>query len=358
MRTRPTILSGALLASLVLFAALTAASATASSSGSAAKPAAVWGPADIAKVAKANGVAPFVPVYAVPKTLAKRYKLAFINPDLSNPFFATWSKAMKTAAKFYGVTFVQGNAATKYDRETDIFDTLAAQKIDAIGAHPGNTVIAQKAKKAKMPFTTIDSVVKGAAHLGVPDVQAGTLAAQLLVPEIKKRLAGPWKGKQVFFVGLGVPGCTPCEVRPHTALDVLKKSVAIEGSQFTTEYATPEVGQKFMTDVMTAHPNSVYVIVPLNDESLIGVIPALKAAGKLDDAISVTLGGDPAGRKLLRENPNTVIAAIDFNPFAEAWNWVAASIAQLQGKKFKPYRLSTTLTPQNVDKLYPNDSKS
>ena len=56
---------------------------------------------------------------------------------------------------------------------------------------PGNAVIAPKAKKAKMPFTTIDSVVKGAASLGVPDVQAGTLAAQLLIPEIKKRLAGP-----------------------------------------------------------------------------------------------------------------------------------------------------------------------
>jgi ABC-type sugar transport system substrate-binding protein len=357
MRTRPAILSGALVASLVLMAAFfAAASASASSAGSAAKP--VWTPADVAKVAKANGVPAFVPVYAVPKTLAKRYKLAFINPDLSNPFFATWSKAMKAAAKFYGVSFVQGNAATKYDRETDIYDTLAAQKIDAVGAHPGNTVIAQKAKKAKLPFTTIDSVVKGAAHLGVPDVQAGTLAAQLLTPEIKKRLAGPWKGKNVFFVGLGVPGCTPCEVRPHTALDVLSKEINLEGSAFTSEYATPEVGQKFMTEIMTAHPNSVFAIVPLNDESLIGVIPALKAAGKLDSAVAVTLGGDPAGRKLLRENPTTVIAAIDFNPFAEAWNWVAASIAQLQGKKFKPYRLSTTLTPQNVDKLYPNDAKS
>ena len=359
MRTRPAILSGALFASLILFAALfTAASAIASPSRSAATPGAVWSPAAVAKIAKANGVAPFVPVYAVPKKLSRSYKLGFINPDLSNPFFATWSKAMKAAAKFYGVTFVQANSATKYDRQTDLFDTLAAQKIDAIGAHPGNTVIAQKAKKAKMPFTTIDSVVKGAASLGVPDVQAGTLAAQLLIPEIKKRLAGPWKGKQVFFVGLGVPGCTPCEVRPHTALDVLKKSVQIEGSQFTTEYATPEVGQKFMTDVMTAHPNSVFAIVPLNDESLIGVIPALKAADKLDDAVAVTLGGDLAGRKLLRENPKTIIAAIDFNPFAEAWNWVAASIAQLQGKKFKPYRLSTTLTPQNVNKLYPNDAKS
>jgi ABC-type sugar transport system substrate-binding protein len=360
MRTRPAILSGAVLASLVLLATLlTAASASASPSGSAAKAAGpVWTAADVAKVARANGVAPFVPVYAVPKKLSKRYKLGFINPDLSNPFFATWSKAMKAAAKFYGVSFVQGNAATKYDRETDIYDTLAAQNIDAVGAHPGNTVIAQKAKKAKMPFTTIDSVVKGAASLGVPDVQAGTLAAQLLTPEIKKRLAGTWKGKNVFFVGLGVPGCTPCEVRPHTAFDVLSKSIKLEGSAFTSEYATPEVGQKFMTEIMTAHPNSVFAIVPLNDESLIGVIPALKAADKLDDAVAITLGGDPAGRKLLRENPNTVIAAIDFNPFAEAWNWVAASIAQLQGKKFKPYRLSTTLTPQNVNKLYPNDART
>jgi ABC-type sugar transport system substrate-binding protein len=93
MRTRPAILSGALLASLVLFAVFTAASASASSSGSASKAASpVWTPADVAKAAKANGVPPFVPVYAVPKTLAKKYKLAFINPDLSNPFFATWSK--------------------------------------------------------------------------------------------------------------------------------------------------------------------------------------------------------------------------------------------------------------------------
>jgi ABC-type sugar transport system substrate-binding protein len=343
--------------SLILFAALVTAASGASASQASAGAAPTWTAADVAKVAKANGVAPFVPVYAVPKKLDTRYKLGFINPDLSNPFFATWSKAMKSAAKFYGVSFVQANAATKYDKETDLYDTLAAQKINAVGAHPGNTVIATKAKKAGMPFTTIDSVVKGAAHLGVPDVQAGTLAAQLLTPEIKKRLAGPWKGKNVYFVGLGVPGCTPCEVRPHTALSVLSKSVKIEGSSFTSEYATPEVGQKFMTEVMTAHPNSVFAIVPLNDESLIGVIPALKAADKLDDAVAVTLGGDPAGRKLLRENPKTVIAAIDFNPFAEAWNWVAASIAQLQHKSFKPYRLSTTLTPQNVDKLYPNDSK-
>src|SRR5262245_9080609 len=118
MRTRPAILSGVIASLVLLVACFTAASASAG--GAAASP--VWTPADVAKVAKANGVAPFVPVYAVPKKLSKRYKLAFVNPDLSNPFFATWSKAMKAAAKFYGVQFVQANAATKYDRETDLYD--------------------------------------------------------------------------------------------------------------------------------------------------------------------------------------------------------------------------------------------
>ena len=347
----PVVMSAVLGASLLLASGASSKPST----GSAAR---VWTPAEIAKVAKANGVPPFTPIYAVPKTLPKQYKLAFINPDLSNPFFATWSKAMKAAAKTYGIWFVEGNAATKYDTETNIYDTLSAQHPDAMGAHPGNAVIANKAKSAGMPFTTIDSVVPGAAHIGVPDAQAGTLAAQLLATEIKKREQGDWKGKSVFFVGLGVPGCTPCEVRPHTALNVLSKLVKIDGSAFISEYATPDVGQKFMTDLITAHPNSVFAIVPLNDESLIGVIPALTAAGKQKDAVAVTLGGDPAGRKFLRDDPGIVIAAVDFNPFAEAWNWVAASIAQLQHKPFKPYTLSTTLTPKNVNSYYPNDPKS
>jgi len=354
---RASILIGAIVAASLAVAGIAGATATARGSAAVAAPT-TWTAADVAKVAKANGVPSFIPVYAVPKKLPKQYKLAFINPDLSNPFFATWSKAMKAAAKLYGVKFVEGNAATKYDTETDIFDTLSAQNIDAVGAHPGNAVIATKAASAGMPFTTIDSVVPGASHIGVPDVQAGTIAAQLLATEIKNRQKGDWKGKSVFFVGLGVPGCTPCEVRPHTALKVLSRSVKIDGNSFISQYATPDVGQKFMTDVITAHPNSVFAIVPLNDESLIGVIPALKAAGKLNSAVTVSLGGDPAGRKLLRENPKTVIAAVDFNPFAEGWNWVAASLARLQHKSFKPYRLSTTLTPQNVNKLYPQDSNN
>jgi ribose transport system substrate-binding protein len=317
----------------------------------------VWTQADVDKAATKAGVAPFKTVYAVPKKLSKRYKIGFINPDLANPFFATWSKAMKAAAKFYGVDYVVANAGNKYDTETDLYDQLAAQGINAVGAHPGNAVIAAKAGAAKIPFTTIDAAVPGASRLGVPDVQAGQLAARLLAPEIKKRQLGAWKGKDIVFVGLGAPGCTPCEVRPHAAQTLLSRLVKVGVSEYIPGYATPDVGQKFITDLMTKYPNSVFAIVPLNDESLIGVLQGLKDAGRTQDAVAVTLGGDPAGRKFIRDTPKLVIAGIDFNPYGEAWNFIAASIARLQGKSFKPYTLSTTLTPANINKYYPKDPK-
>ena len=323
-----------------------------------ATPSKVWTQADINKAAAAAGVSPFEAVYAVPKKLSKKYKIGFINPDLANPFFATWSKAMRAAAKFYGVSYVVANAGNKYDTETDLYDQLAAQGVDAVGAHPGNTVIAAKAGTAKIPFTTIDSAVPGASRLGVPDVQAGQQAARLLAVEIKKRQLGAWKGKDIVFVGLGAPGCTPCEVRPHAAQTLLSKLVkGIKVSEYIPGYATPDVGQKFITDLMTKHPDSVFAIVPLNDESLIGVVQGLKDGGRTQDAVAVTLGGDPAGRKFIRDTPKLVIAGIDFNPYGEAWNFVAASIARLQGKSFKPYKLSTTLTPANINKYYPKDPK-
>jgi ABC-type sugar transport system substrate-binding protein len=338
-------------------ATVVAVTATASASTVVKKPSAVWTAEDIAKVARANGVPPFTPVYAVPKRLPERYKIGFINPDLSNTFFATWSKAMRAAAKLYGVEFVEANAATRYERETDLYDTLAGQNIDAVGAHPGNVVIAQKAAAAKIPFITVDSQVPGASRIGIPDVQAGQLAARLLSVEIKKRQQGAWKNKKVVFVGLGAPGCTPCEVRPHTAERWLGRSIKLADATYIPQYATPDVGQRFMTDLMTAHRNDVFAIVPLNDQSLIGVVQALRDAGRTQDAAIVSLGGDPTGRRLLRQNPKMVFAAIDFHPFAEAWNFVAAAIARIQGKGFRPYKLSTTLTPQNVDKLYPSDRK-
>jgi ABC-type sugar transport system substrate-binding protein len=302
----------------------------------------------VAQVKKATGSHDVIPIYCVPKKV-KNYLLAFINPDLSNPYFKAWEDGMKAAAAFYKVRFIDANAQNNYDSETALYQTLNAQHPDAVGAHPGNDVIAEEALANHQPFTTIDgyggtkNLVGG---IGVPDKQAGQLAASLLAPWIKAKLAGPWKGKQLYFLGLGVPGCAPCQIRPQVALATLTSQFKVKfaGNAFTPQYADPNFGQSWMTDQMTAHPDGRFVIVPLNDESLIGVLQALKDAGKLSNALAVTLGYDPTGASYLNTYPKTVPAAVDFNPYSEGWNWVVASIARLKHAHYSQYKLAKTVT--------------
>lgn len=304
-----------------------------------------WTAADVKKASGAHGV---IPIYCVPKQIPN-YLLAFINPDLSNPFFKSWQDGMKAAAKTYKVRFIDADAQNKYDTETSLYQTLNAQHPDAVGAHPGNDVIAQQALANHQPFTTIDGfggTSNLAGGIGIPDKKAAALAATEIAPYVKAKVAGPWKGKQLFFLGLGVPGCAPCEIRPRGAFAALKSTykVSFAGSAFTPQYADPTFGQKWMTDQLTAHPDGRFVIVPLNDESLIGVLQALKDAGKLSNAVAVTMGGDAAGLGLMKTYPKTVRVAIDFNPFSEGWNWVVASIARLRHGHYSQYKLGPAIT--------------
>jgi ABC-type sugar transport system substrate-binding protein len=117
----------------------------------------------------------------------------------------------------------------------------------------------------------------------------------------------------------------------------------------------PTVSQAVVTNVLTAHPNSVFVIVGLNDETVVGALHALDAAHRLGDAVTVSLGADKLGREALR-NPtyaNTLLGAVDFNPYAEAWDLIAAAVAIARGETFKPYSISTFLTASTVNTYYP-----
>lgn len=349
LRSRASLtLVAALAVSLVAVAAGAAKSGAPAQATGAAKASsgACW---SAAQVKQATGKHDVIPIYCVPKKIPN-YLLAFINPDLSNPYFKAWQDGMKAAATLYKVRFIDADAQNNYDTETSLYQTLNAQHPDAVGAHPGNDVIAEEALSNHQPFTSIDGFGGTKANLsggiGIPDKQAGALAASLLAPYIKAKLAGPWKGKQVYFLGLGVPGCAPCQIRPQVAEATLKSQfkVKFSGAAFTPQYADPNYGQSWMTDQLTAHPDGRFVVVPLNDESLIGILQALKDAGKLSDALAATLGYDPTGASFLKTYPKTVPAAVDFNPYSEGWNWVVASIARLRHAHYSQYKLGKTVT--------------
>ena len=298
------------------------------------------------------------PTYDVPKNLTN-CSIGFINPGKSIPFFETWSVAMNDAAKFYGVTFSEDDVALKYENEATSFQTMEVKNLAAVGAHPGNPALLAATKAANVPLITIDATVEGNPYsIGVPNDQVGTTSGSKAAAAAKEKLSGAWSGKSVVYIGLSAGGCAACDTRVQSGLAAVKSVLTIDDSNVVISEKAggdPTVSAAVVNDVLTAHPNSVFVIVGLNDETVVGALHALDAAHRLGHAVTVSLGADKLGREALR-NPtyaNTLLGAVDFNPYAEAWDLIAAEIAIARGETFKPYSVSTFLTASTVNTYYP-----
>ena len=99
------------------------------------------------------------------------------------------------------------------------------------------------------------------------------------------------------------------------------------------------------------------LVVSYGDEPVIGSINAAKAVNRGGDVLAVSNGGDPAARLALRDHSNDgiLVAAIDFQPYAEGWNWVEAAIATAMGQPFGTFAVQRVLTSANVARYYPMD---
>jgi ABC-type sugar transport system substrate-binding protein len=311
-----------------------------------------WTAQEVAAAVAPNRV---TPVYEVPKSLKKKYKLAFLNPSTSYPFFASWSDGMKASAKFYGVELIETNLDFKYDQAVTQMETIAVQKPDVVGSQPWDLGFETAATNAGAKLLLLDNTAIGVPSLGIPDSQAGVTGADELVKAVQAKRNGAWKDRDLVFVGLDAPNCLPCRARLDAALAQFSKTIPVDKDHSTIVQNPP--GQDYinvMTDLMTAHPKSVFAIISFGDDPVIEAVQALTTGGRAADGLGVMLGAATTAQEALRkDNAGVFVGALDFNPFQEGWNWVEAAIALAEGEQWKPYEVSTFVTKENVDKLYP-----
>jgi ABC-type sugar transport system substrate-binding protein len=317
-----------------------------------------------AEVSAATGSYKVKPLFAVPKTLPKKYRLAFLNPGLSYPFFATWSTGMKDAAKYYGVELDQADLNFKFDTQLDQYRQVAVKMPDVVGSQPMNDATYNQAKQDGVKVVLIDGSFKDVAHFGVDDEQVGKLSVDTMAPAAKAKISGDWKGKKVLMVGLTSPNCAPCDARVKASFKTAGSALGIPAANTTMltpqgQDPTSSAGTTF-NDFLTAHPDDAVLLVSYGDEPVIGAVNAAKAANRDQDVIAVSNGGDSAARLALRDSSNkgVLVAAVDFQPYAEGWNWVEAAIATAMGQPFETFAVGRVLTSANVDQFYPDDKAS
>lgn len=314
-----------------------------------------------AEVAAASGVYKVRPLFAVPKNLPERYRFAFINPSLSYPYFATWSQGMKDAAEFYGVDLDEADMNFKYDTELNAYQQLAVKQPTVLGSGQMNDATYNAAKRDGTKMVLIDGTFKDVPHFGVDDEQVGKLAIDTMADKAKAKMADAWKDRNVLVAGITSANCTPCDTRVKASFAEAQAKLGIPAANTTMltppgQDPTSSAASTF-TDFLTAHPEDAVLVVSYGDEPVIGAINAAKAAGREDDILAVTNGGDSAARIALRDpsNAEILIASIDYQPYAEGWNWIEAAIATAMGQPFATYRVDRVLTAENVDQFYPDD---
>jgi ABC-type sugar transport system substrate-binding protein len=306
-------------------------------------------------------------VFAVPKTLPEHYKFGFILEDAGAPFFQDWEAGMKAAAKFYGVTMIfadQGGGQPPHDeRLPGLFTTLHLQGINLIGSQRTTPALQDAAKTAGLPLIGLDAseLLPGMLHLGVQGTVAGELAGEYLGPIAKQKLAGPWKGKTLYYVELSDATCDPCVQRVAGGLAGLRKYVSVPTSHVLVgnEAVQPEGDLSYTTNVLTAHPNSVFVIIGLDDESELGGMEALAQAKRVSDGIGVSLGCDQTGIKAIQSGTFTgaLVSCLNFSPYAEGWAWVEAAIATVLHKPFGNYDVTQFVTPATLKSVFPTGNQ-
>ncbi len=312
-----------------------------------------------AEVAAATGAHAVVPVYAVPKHLKKAYTLGFIHLDTTTPTFATWIIAMRDAARFYHVRYIQGDEEDQDPRLLDIYNVMRLQHPDVMGAQHPTQVLLNVTRADGVPLIGLDPVplITGTLHLGLPDTEAGMKAGNFLGPILKQKLQTVWKGRNVIYLGMSFVPCDACEKRVLGALSALRSYVPFSAGNVIISRSAANIDQNrsFATNVLTAHPNDVFVMVGLNDEFGVGAYEAFAAANRAKDMIGATVGCDATGIGALRNSQfaGMDLGCVDANPYAEGWNWVEAAIATTQHESFKPYTIRRIVTPATVDKVYP-----
>jgi ABC-type sugar transport system substrate-binding protein len=355
-------MAGAFAACIAVSACTSGNASTAGTTSAGQASGAVYTPAE---VAAATGVYKVKPIFAVPRKLPQSYTFAFISPGESYPYFAEWQAGMQAAAKFYKVHLETADLNFQYQNSVTAYQQLSLKNPQVIGTGSGpmNAPLYNAITKNGSKIVLIDATYKNVPNFGVNDVQVGQLAVQLLKKPAEQKMAGPWKGKKIDVVGMSAPNCPPCDARVRASFAEAKSELGIPSSH--DSFLIPPgqdpttSAQSTFSQWLTAHPNDAALVVSYGDEPVVGAVNAARADNRSGDVLGVSNGGDPVARAALRNlsDKGVLVAAIDYEPYQEGWNWIEAAIATELGKPFGKYQVDRVLTSQNVNTYYPNDQK-
>jgi ABC-type sugar transport system substrate-binding protein len=318
-------------------------------------PSAAWEAAD---VTAATGPDKCKPLAALPKRFkTPGLKIGFVGANNANPFHGTFQKGARDAAKFYGVEFVDMDAAGGTNL-LDLATTMLTQGVKATGVlgqgMDAIDPIGAAAQEKGVLFIPADSgkTEYSPYTYGVSDALSGKRGGELLAEGVKIAQGNEWNGKELFFLEATYTSIPACVNRTGGAAKAFKAAMNLDDKHMLKMDGAAGNVTDIIKTILTAHPKAVFGMIPCWDQ--LGVDPwnAARESKRGDDVMLVTLGGDKPYADLLVSNPKNYYGYVEFQPYCEGWGWTETALAAIEGVPFTPYVPRMVTTIDNIKTRY------
>jgi ribose transport system substrate-binding protein len=254
-------------------------------------------------------------------------RLAYASAGETLGFVATVTQSISDAADAAGYEInVQDNALDAAKSVTvarDVATTLPDVFLEYNGNADSNTQIARIMKDAGIPIVAIQYPIEGAPLFAIDNPLVGATGGKALADAAAKKW-GADKPVQALVLTLASGGQIQQD-RADGATGAIKKVLSnVEFTQGDTKNDA-NTARQVTADFLTAHPNDHIIIWTHVDSMGLAEVAAVKAAGREDDVLVVSTGGDAAIFDEIKSGSPSLIGTVGLYP--KEWGPVIVDLA-------------------------------
>ncbi len=256
---------------------------------------------------------------------AKRIKIGFINPNVTEPWFREEHRFAQTAADELGFDLVKLTAKDGDVLMADI-DNLGTQGAQGViicapDVKLGPAIVA-RCKAQGLKLMTVDDqltdadgkILKDVPHMGIAAYDIGLMVGEALWTEMQRR---GWKIEDTAAMGVSWSSVETSKVRTDAAMEALVKHGFPKEQFHALDAKTDDIaGGQVVGDAMVARYPTVkhWLICSQNDEGVLGAVRATEAHYSPEDVIGVGIGGSTGLVDFKRDKPTGFFGSIMIKP--------------------------------------------
>jgi ribose transport system substrate-binding protein len=300
---------------------------------------------------------------SIQTTRARRFRLGYASQSNLLPFTAAVTDGLITAASAANIELLILN--NKFSARTALqnAESFVVENVDlVIDSQINLNVAAQIAAKfsdARIPFIALDIPHPGAVYFGADNYKAGRMAGRYLARWTMKH----WKGNANQLILLGVDAAGPLLNARLTGIvdgigELLPNAAGIPSHHYDTKGGQFEATLDLVRKHLRRRKIERALVGAVNDTTAMAALQAFREAGLEKECAIAGQDGSVLAREEMRRPFSRLICSVAYFPETYGLRIIQLALDILNRKSVPPaiFIQHELLTPENVNKIYPNDT--